>query len=76
MCTSCVLFCKHVCVCVYVYKEARGVEALTSSLPYSGLVSVRQSLMVSADGVVSCHISTAVPTWTLAWLDHPSFWQL
>lgn len=32
--------------------------------------------MAPADGVVSCHVLTAVPTWTLAWLGHPSLWRL
>lgn len=57
----------------WIHKEARGRGGATAS---PELVSARQGLMASADGVVSCHILTAVPTWTLAWLGHPSLWRL
>lgn len=67
---------QRVCIAnVCVRKEARGVEALHPHPKPSWYLFISVQWFQQM-GVVSCHFLTAVPTWTLAWLDHPFSWRL
>lgn len=68
--------CVRVCASLHVCVDVRWLVEALHPQPTSSWYQLHQSLTVSADGVVPFHIETAVPTCTLAWLDHPSLQRL